>query len=247
MGATLQPESNVSGHTTAENALLPNPEVQAPRGHSAVPASWIHFDSRASSTIAWPLILGGGLIAGTVWGINARLWMRYISTDPDFTWGGTLFIVLGFAIVGSSQSIAYVARTRVSTRWKLTLVRMATFAGVVPIFGGAGGLMAPTVLLGALSASHGNWPRWFRVLLGIGAALPVIAVSTSVSADFPVLHTLLATIWLFGIYAVVVWAAQFSLAQQQDGWRPPTTLRLVGFAGVLPLVLGAAFTLFVGL
>ncbi len=247
MGATLQPEVNVAGQATAENALLRKRAVQIPKGHFGVPASWISQPSRTSSTVAWPLFLGGGLIAGTAWGINARLWMRYITTDPEFTWGGTLFIVIGFAIAGTSQTMAHLARRRITTRWKLTLARMATFAGLLPIFVGAGALMAPTVLLGALAVSHGNWPRWFRVVLGIGAALPVVAVSASVFADFSVLHALLAIVWLLVIYGIIVWAAQATLAPQMDGWRPPTALRLVGFAIVLPLLLGAALTLFAGL
>lgn len=247
MGARLQPERNLVGHESAEHPLLPNPGVKVPSGHLSVPASWISQPSRASSTIAWPLLLGGGLIAGTVWGINARLWMRYITTDPEFTWGGTLFIVIGFAIVGSSQATAYVARRRISTRWKLTLARLATFAGLLPIFGAAGALMAPTVLLGALAASHPNWPNWFRVVLSIGAALPVGAVSVSVLADFSLPHALLAIVWLVTIYALIVWAAQATLAPQLDGWRPPTTVRFVGFAVVLPLLFGAALTLFAGL
>ena len=107
--------------------------------------------------------------------------------------------------------------------------------------------LAPTVLLGTLAASHGNWPRWFRVALGIGAALPVGAVSASVFADFSLLHALLAIVWLLVISGIIVWAAQATLAPQPDGWRPPTALRLVGFAVVLPLLLGAALTLFAGL
>lgn len=247
MGATLQPERKVAGHATAENALLRKPAVQMPRGHFGILASWISQPTRASSTIAWPLLLGGGLIAGTVWGINARLWMRYITTDPEFTWGGTLFIVVGFAIVGSSQAMAYLARRRITKRWKLTLARMATFGGLLPIFIGAGAFMAPTVLLGTLTASHGNWPKWFRLVLGVGAALPIVAVSASVLADFSLPHALLAIVWLLVIYGIIVWAAQATLAPQPDGWRPPTAFRLVGFAVVLPLLLGAVLTLFAGL
>ena len=244
MGATLQPERNVAVHTNGENALQPNPRVSVPRGHLRVPASWISQPSRASSTIAWPLLLGGGLVAGTVWGINARLSMRYITTDPEFTWGGTLFIVIGFAIVGSSQATAYLARRRITTRWKLTVARLATFAGLLPIFGAAGALMAPTVLLGALAASHRNWPKWFRVVLGIGAVLPIGAVSASVLGDFSLTHALLAIVWLVTIYALIVWAAQATLAPQLDGWRPPKALRLLGFVILLPVLLGAALTLF---
>ena len=31
------------------------------------------------------VVLLGGLLGGVVWGIDARVWMRYISTDPEFT------------------------------------------------------------------------------------------------------------------------------------------------------------------
>ncbi|NNF53939.1 MAG: hypothetical protein HKN03_05790 [Acidimicrobiales bacterium] len=246
MGAILQPNRDVMDRVPSETAFSPNAAAREPSAHAGVSLSRTSPATHVSSTIAWPLLVGGGLIAGAAWGINARLWMRYITTDPEFSWGGTLFIVIGFAIVGLSQSVAFVARRRISTRWKLTLVRIATFVGLLPIFGAAGALMAPTVLLGALAMSHSDWPKWLRGISGIGATLPVAAVSASVFADFSVLHAMLATIWLIVIYAVVVVAAQFTLAPQLDGWRPPKPLRLVGFAAVLPLLLGAALTLFAG-
>jgi hypothetical protein len=31
-------------------------------------------------------IVGGFLVGGLVWGVVARLWMRLITTDPEFTW-----------------------------------------------------------------------------------------------------------------------------------------------------------------
>lgn len=240
MGATFRPRGKYRARASAESALVQESGDQGSRG--ALPA-WIAGPSLATSTIAWPFILVGGLIAGVVWGVNARLWMRYISTDPEFTWGGTLFIIIGFAIVGLSQATACLARRRIITRWKLTLTRTATFAGLLPIFGGAGALMAPTVLLGTLAASHQRWPRWFRVACGLGATLPVVAVSASVYTDFALLHWLLATIWLVVIYAVVIWAAQATLAPQLDGWLPPTALRLLGFALLLPVLGGAGLAL----
>ena len=45
-----------------------------------------------------------------MWGICARVWMRFIATDPEFTWAGTLFIVIGFGIAGLGQSGAYLGR-----------------------------------------------------------------------------------------------------------------------------------------
>ena len=42
----------------------------------------------------------GGLAGGLAWGVIPRLWMRFISTNPEFTWSGTLFIVIGFGSPG---------------------------------------------------------------------------------------------------------------------------------------------------
>ena len=39
------------------------------------------------------LIIPLGVVAGFLLGIIARLWMRWISTDPEFTWSGSIYIV----------------------------------------------------------------------------------------------------------------------------------------------------------
>ena len=43
-----------------------------------------------------------GAFGGALLGVMARLWMRFISEDPEFTWNGTLFIIGGFATFGWS-------------------------------------------------------------------------------------------------------------------------------------------------
>ena len=49
-------------------------------------------DTADTGLLPWPkvgLLLVGGLVGGLLWGALARVWMRFISTDPEFTWDGT--------------------------------------------------------------------------------------------------------------------------------------------------------------
>ena len=46
-----------------------------------------------------------GVLCGAGWGVAARVWMRLISTDPTFTWSGTLFIVGASAFAGLGMGI----------------------------------------------------------------------------------------------------------------------------------------------
>lgn len=41
-----------------------------------------------------------GTLGALALGIIARLWMRLIAPEPDFTWSGTIFIVAGFTVFG---------------------------------------------------------------------------------------------------------------------------------------------------
>ena len=45
-----------------------------------------------------PAALLTGAVAGVLWGVVARAWMRLISADHEFSWGGTLAIVAIFAL-----------------------------------------------------------------------------------------------------------------------------------------------------
>src|SRR5687767_10113733 len=82
---------------------------------------------------AWPLVLAGGLVGGVVWGLNARLWMRFISTNTEFTWSGTLFIVIAFGIVGLAQSGAYLARRADLGRRPMTVLRVVGVISLLPL------------------------------------------------------------------------------------------------------------------
>lgn len=177
---------------------------------------------------------------GLAWGINARLWMRSISTSEEFTWGGTLFIVIAFAVVGLAQAAAYLGRrASLSRRW-LTVLRTLGVISLLPLGFGAGASMIPTIILATLAWTQRAWPRWLRGTLAAVALAPAAATALSFFRDLPLIRAALGAVWFVVVYSVIIWAARSSLAPQQDGWRMPVAARVVGLAALAPLVLIAA-------
>lgn len=163
------------------------------------------------------LLIPFGALGGAILGIVARGWMRWISTDPEFTWAGTLFIVLGFTVFGSLQGLASASRRRGRRRARLTAARVAGVVGMMPLFFAAGGLMAPTVLLGGLAVWRTDWRRWIRGLSAVIAGGPVVVVGTQVAGDFGVLGAVARLIGLVVIYAVIVAATSSAFRPLADG------------------------------
>ena len=52
-------------------------------------------------------VVVAALTGGLALGVISRLWMRWISTDPEFSWSGTIFIVIAFMIFTTNQSIVF--------------------------------------------------------------------------------------------------------------------------------------------
>ena len=86
-----------------------------------------------------------GALSGLLLGVIARLWMRWISTDPEFSWSGSIFIVLAITIFFTVHSIVYFAIRKSWSRRSLTIVRTVAIIFSLPIFTAAGGIMLPTV------------------------------------------------------------------------------------------------------
>jgi len=182
--------------------------------------------------IPWPLVLLGGLAGGLVWGIHARVWMRFISTDPEFTWAGTLFIVFGFGVAGLAQSAASLGRRADLRRSRLTTVRVATFASLLPLGAAAGGPVFPTIVLAPLALTHAEWSRRTRLLVGGIALIPVVAIAGISLDDLSLGRAAAGFVWFVGVYAGIAWAARFTMAPQRDGWVAPGWLRGVGVAAL---------------
>ena len=180
--------------------------------------------------------LACGLFGGLALGVAARAWMRLISEKAEFTWNGTLFIVLGFTLFGLVQSVVAVARAKVKRRWTLTIVRVVGFVGMLPLFTAAGALMFPTVVGGGLGVARVNWRRVTRALCLVVAVGPVVFVARDLVRSFG--WSLRATVGLVGllvVYAPTTLATRFTFAPQNDGWRLPRWARptIVVGAGLL--------------
>ncbi len=99
-----------------------------------------------------------GLVLGAAVGAMARLWMRAVSTDPGFTWSGTLAILAVFAFAGLLTGV--VRTLRCDGRrpaWRVLLA-----PGLV-LFAGPGMLLLPGAVVGGWAFS-GRGPRVLRLL-----------------------------------------------------------------------------------
>ena len=112
----------------------------------------------------WKIILAA-VFGGLTLGIVARLWMRWISTDPEFSWGGTIGIVVVFTIFASTQATIYVLRRRVISRRITSVIRgIGTFL-TLPLFTAAGAVMFPTVILASIALWRKKIDKRVRIVL----------------------------------------------------------------------------------
>lgn len=111
-----------------------------------------------------------GLLLAAGWGVLARVWMRLISTNPEFSWSGTLFIVgvsavggLGLGLVSGAQAAGRRARWRTAALLAL------------PVVTAPQGLMVflPAFVLGGLALSGRLMLPAQVLLLSVVGAAPV--------------------------------------------------------------------------
>lgn len=149
--------------------------------------------------------VAAGAGTGLLLGVLARAWMRLIAEDPAFTWSGSLFIVLGFTLFGTTHGLALVARRR---RWRPAAVqatRGLALLGTMPLFLAAGAQMAPTVVFGALALGRTTWPVVVRGLLAVLAGVPAVLVAADLVDTFRwSVRTVAGVVGLVALYAVLV-------------------------------------------
>lgn len=204
----------------AADRRLPPSSLAGPRHLATEPRS------AHSRRFAWWL-LPAGLVAGSVVGAVARGWMRLIAADPGFSWSGTMAIVGAFGSAGLGQALALAARRAAWRRPATTASRVVACALTLPMFGGAGVTMLPTVLAGALAAWR-PYRRWVRATLA-GSALIMPAIVVRHVAEDPGLAWRSTTgLALFGATYLVAVAALGTVATpQDDGWRMNRVIKAV--------------------
>ena len=152
----------------------------------------------------WKIILAavfGGLLLGVV----ARLWMRWISTDPEFSWSGTGFIIGAFTIFTTTQAIVFVLRRRTASKRVTTIVRGGGTILSLPIFGGAGVIMLPTVALTSIALWQKRMDRKVRIALCvIGSIIPILQIKGFITDFGWTIATLGRALLFIAIYVIVV-------------------------------------------
>ena len=152
----------------------------------------------------WKIILFA-VFGGLVLGVFARLWMRWISTDLDFTWSGTIFIIMSFTIFTTTQATVYVLRRRIKTRRLTSVIRGGGIFLTLPLFTGAGAVMFPTVALASIALWQKKIDRKVRIALIIISSIMPINGIKDIGSDFGWNFPTLGRSLLFIlIYSVVI-------------------------------------------
>jgi hypothetical protein len=169
-----------------------------------------------------------GALGGFVLGVAARAWMRLISDDPEFTWSGTLGIVIGFTIFGFTQAVG--RQTRISRRrWVPTVGRVVGIVGLLPLFVAAGGQMMPTVVAGGFVVARPQMPKWAKLVCLAVASVPfLMAAQSIVDSRFGwSLRSVAGIVLMVALYVIIVLVARPTFAARLDGRRVPPAVTVV--------------------
>jgi len=156
---------------------------------------WLHLDATEHHPPVWAAVLSGASL-GLMWGIAARIWMRLISTQPEFSIPGTVAILLIATFFGTFVGFAFAARRHGWRRWRHYLPRGLVVTFFLP-FGIAGGMpLMLTVLLMTLAVTH-------TAVVGVWvlAALTLLLV-VATDIDVP---AIVAIITPAGAIALTMW------------------------------------------
>jgi len=162
------------------------------------------------------IVLLAAFVTGAVLGIVARIWMRFITTHPEFSWEGTLIIVVGFGVMFLGQAGVYLARSSGVRPSGFVALRVVAIVTLVPLAFGAGGVAFPVIVFAPLAIIRTGWNRWLRVLLGVFALLPGVFVAFTLFSDLSAIRAAIGVVWFALIYGTLVWAVSFSFASRND-------------------------------
>jgi hypothetical protein len=120
------------------------------------------------STMQGPLLTptraaATGLALGALWGAAARGWMRLVSTEPEFSWSGTLAIIGLGAVFGMLVALSWRARHAAGRRRWLRLVALPCLL----LFAGQGLPFAPAFLVAGPLLRRRHLLARLGVLLGV--------------------------------------------------------------------------------
>jgi hypothetical protein len=107
----------------------------------------------------------GGAALGAAWGVLARAWMRLVSTSPEFSWAGSLAIVVLAAVFGAGVGLSSAARR--SRGWRRWL-RLAVVPGMILFVGQGLPLLPAFALAGPLLGRRNPLAKGVAALSVVG-------------------------------------------------------------------------------
>lgn len=201
--------------------------------------SFVKVDTRLQK-INPRLIIPLGALAGVLLGVMARLWMRWISTEPEFSWSGSIFIVLAITIFFTAHSTVYFALRKKWSRRSIAITRSAAIVFSLPMFSAAGAMMLPTVVTASIAAWRNYLPKWVRVTLGLASLVIPVMIVKDFGDDFGWGIATAGRILLFGfIYGAVIAMTRSTVAKFPGG-KP------IALKREIMITLAVLFVLFVG-
>lgn len=155
-------------------------------------------------------IVGAGL--GLTWGVLARLWMRLVSEQPQFSISGTAIVLGASACVGMCAGTALVLRSRGRLRQSRSL---AAGAFVLLKFG-PGMVMVITVLLATLALVQHAWKRWVRLGLGMLAIGGVGLIAADQFEHVPLLRWAAGLLCYLALLYPLIWTMRIGLTPRKS-------------------------------
>ena len=169
--------------------------------------------------------------------------MRWISTEPEFSLAGTIFIVSGFTVFFTAHATVLFGIRKVWSRLWLNVTRVGAIIFSLGIFTAACSSMLPTVVALSLATGRTDWPRPIRLELFIlGLIIPGF-IARHIGSDFGYGIATAGRIILFVlIYCFVVAAARITAAPLADSWRMKRVFRIILWLLVAGVAIGFAIS-----
>ena len=180
-----------------------------------------------------------GLLIGLAWGVAMRFWMRFIAVRPEFSVGGTVFILAASVIVGTLLGLARWRRSSGGVGWwRLNVLSLG-------LLGVGGAVMWPSVMLGAVAMGLRRWPA-LRVALLVAAAgvqIPVLQDVIEENWRMSWVAATVAVVWYVPLIALEAWGFSVVVAPAAPHAPAVGPLRRVAFAA--PVVFMVAMSVLV--
>ena len=149
-----------------------------------------------------------GFGAGVMWGAAARAFMRLLTTSPEFSWSGTLFILGVGALAGACIGVVHAARVDGRSGWW----RLAALPALI-LFAGPGMVLLPAAVGMAAVLRGGRVARTLGAVVVAGSPLVVVLSDESLGVTRP---------QLVGLVLMVLSAVPlgWGIGEAVGRWRP---------------------------